>query len=145
MEVIIEGSNIGISFSGLFGFILLIYLLVEIISFSTTSTSLTHKIFLFFVVRKSFKKLIPGWWNIKMISFLTISRKSYNHRCVYIEVERKLPGYKREWTNFVVEVDNFGKIINYSNLNQIKYYDRDLSEDFKLQFNRNKTLEKLGI
>ena len=36
-------------------------------------------------------------------------------------------------------------MVDILNLNQLKYYDRDLSEDFKLQFNRNKTLEKLGI
>ncbi len=144
IEVISEGSNIGISFSGVGGLTLIFYLALETIMLFVSKTFILHKIFLWWRVKSNLRKSIPDWWDIKKVGCLTIQRKSYNCRIVYTKVERNIPGFKKEWTNAFVKVNNFGEIIE-PDLFGIKHYDEDLSEEFKRGFNRNKTLEKLGI
>jgi hypothetical protein len=144
MEVIIEGSNIGISFSGLFGFLLLIYLLVEITSFFTTSTSFTHKIFLYFIVKYRIKKSIPDWWEVSKVGFITTSRSGFNRWNIFVIISRSIPGYEEKTSSEYLFVNNIGKVKKGSFDLSIKLYDEDLG-NYKLLHNRNKTLEKLGI
>ena len=52
-----EGSNIGFSLSGVSGFILLFYVLIEICFFIVTKTFLIHKMIMGLRVRSQIKKL----------------------------------------------------------------------------------------
>ena len=126
MEIIVEGSNIGISFSGLFGFLLLLYLLVEITSFLTTSTSFIHKIFLYFMVKYRIKKSIPDWWVVSKVGFITISRSGFNSWHIFVDISRNIPGYEKKTSCEFLEVNNIGEIKKGSFELAIKLYDEDL-------------------
>jgi len=144
MEVIIDGSNIGISFSGLSGFLLLFYLLLEITSILNSSTSFTHKIFLHFIVKYRVKKSIPEWWDVSKVGFLTISRSGFNRWSVFVDISRNIPGYDEKLSCEILYVNNIGKIKKGSFDLGIRLYDEDLG-NYKVLHERNKTLEKLGI
>ena len=144
MEVIIEGSNIGISFSGLSGFLLLFYIILEIVSFITSSTSFTHRIFLYFMVKYRVKKSIPEWWDVSKVGFLTTSRSGFNRWSVFVDISRNIPGYDERLSCEILYVNNIGKIKKGSFDLGIRLYDEDLG-NYKVLHERNKTLEKLGI
>ena len=144
MEIISEGANIGISFSGLSGFLLILWFMLEIVMIATTKTSFIHKVILYFFVRYRVRKLIPDWWKITNVGFITTDRVRYNRWSVYVKIDRNIPGYEDKWTNEHFEVNRFGVIKEGSFENGITLYDRDL-DSYKVLQNRNKSLEKLGI
>ena len=144
MEVIVEGSNIGISFSGISGFLLLLYFSLEIVSFATTSTSFIHKVFLYFMVKYRVKKSIPDWWVVSKVGFLTTHRIGFNRWSIFVDVSRNIPGYDKKLSCELLEVNNIGEIKKGSFYLGIKLYDEDLG-NYKVLHDRNKNLEKLGI
>ena len=144
MEVIVEGSNIGISFSGLSGFILLFYFIMEIVSIATSSTSFIHKVFLYFMVKYRIKKSIPDWWEVSKVGFLTTSRAGFNRWNIFVDISRNIPGYENRTSCEYFYVNNIGKIKKGSFDLSIQLYDEDLG-NYRVLHERNKTLEKLGI
>ena len=143
MEFYSDGVNIGVVFSGIGGLLLLIYIALVIVNFGVTRTFLSHKIFLYFRVRKQLKKIIPSWWVIKKVDFLTLKRSSFGRKDIYVYVERDIPGYPHRNTSSWVTMNNFGKIIDIGT--DLRIYDEELNDGVKLTYNRNKVLEELGI
>lgn len=144
MDIIVEGGNIGISFSGIFGFMILLYLMIEIVSFATTSTSFIHKVFLYFMVKYRVKKSIPEWWDVSKVGFITTSRVGFNRWSIFVDISRNIPGYERRDSSEYFHVNNIGELKKGSFDLSISLYDEDLG-NYKVLHDRNKTLEKLGI
>ena len=145
-----EGNNIGFSLSGVFGFILLAYILIEFSFFIITKTFLIHKFFIGLRVRSQIKKMLPDWWYIEKISYLTINKRQGEYQ-VYVKVRGKIPtgghhiyGDNTCTTNDWVKVNWLGKIKRQSLMDSIFVEDNTHQSEIK-QWSREKALEKIGI
>lgn len=137
-----EGSNIGFSLSGVSGFILFIYILIEIFFLIITKTFFIHKLLISTRVIIQIRKKMPKHWHISRISLITINKKSNNIYECYVKVKSK---YASElWTNDFIEINRWGTIIESELFYKMKSYDNDFSDKVK-QYNRDKALEQIGI
>jgi hypothetical protein len=161
-----EGSNIGFSLNGVSGFLLLFYVLIEICFFIVTKTFLIHKMIMGLRVRNQIKKMLPDWWYIEKISYLTINRSTkfsivdpllatwsfqYPEYQVYVKVRSKIPtgghhiyGDNTCTTNDWIEVNWLGEIKRQSLMASIFVEDNTHQSEIK-QWSRDSALEKLGI
>jgi hypothetical protein len=145
-----EGSNIGFSLSGVSGFLLLFYILIEFSFIIVTKTFLIHKLFLGLKVRYQIKKMLPDWWYIEKISYLTINKRQGEYQ-VYVRVRSKIPTGGRHiygdntcTTNDWVEVTWLGVIKRQILMASI--FSEDINHQSQIkQWSREKTLEKIGI
>jgi hypothetical protein len=139
-----EGSNIGFSLSGVSGFLLLIYILIEIFFLIITKTFLIHKFFLGLRVCYQIKKMLPDWWYIEKISYLTINKRQGEYQ-VYVKVRSMLTNSLYvDTTNDWVKVNWLGTIKRQSLMASI-FVEDNLHQSQIKQWSREKTLEKLGI
>lgn len=156
-----EGSNIGFSLNGVSGLLLLFYVLIEICFFIVTKTFLIHKMIMGLRVRNQIKKMLPDWWYIEKISYLTINKNDgfvfgggleYQ---VFIRVRSKIPNGVHQiyednkkvllgTTNDWIKVNWLGTIKRQSLMASIFVEDK-LHENEIKQWSREKTLEKIGI
>jgi hypothetical protein len=141
-----EGSQVGFAINGVGGLILLFYVIIELSLFFVTGTFLWHKLLISLRVRKQVSNSIPKWWKINKVSILTVAKKKnnlldWNYEC-YVEVQSKFS--EDQWTNDYVKTDRWGKIVKSDLYDNIKSYDIG-NEDLIKQYNRDNTLEKLGI
>lgn len=147
-----ESSNIGFSLSGVSGFLLLFYIITEIFIFGITRTFIIHKLILGLRVRYQIKKMLPDWWYIEKISYLSINRREGEHE-VYVRVRSKIPTGGRHiaiygdntcTTNDWVKVNWLGTIKRQSLMASI--FSEDINHQSQIkQWSREKTLEKIGI
>lgn len=135
-----HGSQIGISIHGFSGFLLMVYIITDIVFLFTTKSLLIHKLFIWLRLRKMVKKILPAWWKIQTINPLTIEKVGSGYR-VYIQVKNKING---EMTNDYIIVDYLGRIKKHKLTESMKFYDRGLMGEIK-QWQRNKILENIGI
>jgi hypothetical protein len=139
-----EGSNIGFSLSGVSGFLLLIYILIEIFFLIITKTFLIHKFFLGLRVCYQIKKMLPDWWYIEKISYLTINKRQGEYQ-VYVKVRSMLTNSLYvDTTNDWVKVNWLGTIKRQSLMASI-FVEDNLHQSQIKQWSREKTLEKIGI
>lgn len=145
-----HGSQVGFSLNGWSGFLLLIYILIEICFFIVTKTFLIHKMIMGLRVRSQIKKMLPDWWYIEKISYLTINKRQGEYK-VFIRVRCKIPtgghhiyGDNTCTTNDWVEVNWLGTIKRQSLMASIFSEDINHQSEIK-QWSREKTLEKIGI
>jgi len=137
-----EGSNIGFSLSGVSGFILFIYILIEIFFLIITKTFFIHKLLISTRIIIQIRKKMSKHWHISRISLITINKKSNNIYECYVKVKSK---YASElWTNDFIEINRWGTIIESELFYKMKSYDNDFSDKVK-QYNRDKALEQIGI
>lgn len=161
-----EGSNIGFSLNGWSGALLLIYVIIEICFFIITKTFLIHKMIMGLRVRSQIKKMLPDWWCIEKISYLTINRTTnfsilnplldcwsvqYPEYQVFVRVRSKIPTGGHHiyddntcTTNDWVKVNWLGTIRRQSLMDTIFSEDINHQSEIK-QYNRDKALEKIGI
>ena len=109
-------------------------------------------------VRNQIKKMLPDWWYIEKISYLTINKNDgfvfgggleYQ---VFIRVRSKIPtggqhiydGDNTCTTNDWVKVNWLGKIKRQSLMDSIFVEDNTHQSEIK-QWSREKALEKIGI
>jgi hypothetical protein len=150
IEFFHHGSNIGFSLNGWSGFLLLIYILIEIFFLVITKVSFTHKILLGIRVRNQIKKMLPDWWYIEKISYYTINKRQGEYE-VYVRLRSKIStgghhiyGDNTCTTNDWVKVNWLGTIKVQSLMASIFVEDK-LHENEIKQWSREKTLEKIGI
>ena len=161
-----EGSNIGFSLSGVSGFILLFYVLIEICFFIVTKPFLIHKMIMGLRVRSQIKKMLPNWWYIEKMSYLTINRSTkfsivdpllatwsfqYPEYQVYVKVRSKISTgsyhiyrFNTCTTNDWFKVNWLGTIKRQSLMASIFSEDINHQSHIK-QWSREKALEKIGI
>ena len=145
-----QGSNIGFSLNGWSGFLLLIYILIEFSFFIITKTFLIHKIIIGIRVRNQIKKMLPDWWYIEKLSFITINKRQGEYE-VFVRVRSKIPtgghhiyGDNTCTTNDWIKVNWLGSINRQSLMASIFVEDK-LHENEIKQWSREKSLEKIGI
>ena len=145
-----EGSNIGFSINGWSGVFLIFYILIEIFFLIITKVSLIYKIFLGLRVRNQIKKMLPDWWYIEKISYLTINKRQGEYQ-VYVKVRSKISTgsyhiyrFNTCTTNDWVEVTWSGVIKRQSLMASIFSEDINHQSHIK-QWSREKALEKIGI
>ena len=139
-----HGSNIGFSLNGWSGFLLLIYILIEIFFLVITKVSFTHKILLGIRVRNQIKKMLPDWWYIEKISYYTINKRQDEYQ-VYVRVRCKIPtGGHHIYGDSWVEVNWLGTIKRQSLMANVTYLQQRHENEIK-QWSRNKSLEDIGI
>jgi hypothetical protein len=148
-----EGSNVGFSINGVSGFLFLIYIIIEIVFYLITKTFLVHKLFIGLRVRYQVIKVLPKWWCIKKISYLTINRNKIQNRIhddygryeVYIELKSKLSTDDNTiQTNDCLKVNWLGEIFREDLTSNIEFYDNRYQKEIK-QWLRNNALEEIGI
>jgi hypothetical protein len=139
-----HGSSIGFSLNGVSGLLLLFYVLIEICFFIVTKTFLIHKMIMGLRVRNQIKKMLPDWWYIEKISYLTINKRQGEYQ-VYVKVRSMLTNSLYvDTTNDWVKVNWLGTIKRQSLMASIFVEDK-LHENEIKQWSREKNLEKLGI
>ena len=145
-----HGSQVGFSLNGWSGFLLLIYILIEFSFFIITKTFLIHKIIIGIRVRNQIKKMLPDWWYIEKLSFITINKRQGEYE-VYVRLRSKIPtgghhiyGDNTCTTNDWVKVNWLGTIKKQSLMASIFVEDK-LHENEIKQWSREKTLEKIGL
>ena len=137
-----DGSQIGISI-GIYGVLLVSYIIMEVTVIIATKISLIRKSIIYFRVYLQLKKILPKWWKIKKINYFTISKSDLNpHICdCFITIK----SIYNDISNSSIKVSKLGKLSDITSLqSSIKYYDR-LNEDKIKQFKRNNILENIGI
>jgi len=141
-----NGSQLGITISGISGGLLLFYIIIEICLLIVTGTLLWRKILIGFRVWRNINRVIPSWWKVNKISLITISKKKnnlldWNYEC-YVSVSSKcVDGL---WTNDFVKTNSWGKIIKSNILDNINSL--DIKNEYIIkQYNRDSILEELGI
>jgi hypothetical protein len=142
IDVYTHGTEVGISFTNLGGFLLLNYLVFEIIILFRTKSPLIHKLFFWLMVRREVKKIIPDWWDINSIRFVSISKKGAGW-IVYVELRSNIPSNKR-WVSDWVICDFWGRIKDQVLIKRIKSEDKYHVEEIK-SWKRDKALEDIGI
>ena len=145
-----HGSQVGFSLNGWSGFLLLIYILIEFSFFIITKTFLIHKIIIGIRVRNQIKKMLPDWWYIEKLSFITINKRQGEYE-VFVRVRSKIPtgghhiyGDNTCTTNDWIKVNWLGSINRQSLMASIFVEDK-LHENEIKQWSREKSLEKIGI
>ena len=145
-----HGSQVGFSLNGWSGFLLLIYILIEFSFFIITNTFLIHKMIMGLRVRNQIKKMLPDWWYIEKLSFITINKRQGEYE-VFVRVRSKIPtgghhiyGDNTCTTNDWIKVNWLGSINRQSLMASIFVEDK-LHENEIKQWSREKSLEKIGI
>lgn len=143
-----NGNIIGFTVNGTTGTIIIFYLLFELGFFLIGRTLIIHKIFLGLRVRYQVKKMIPKWWYIKKISYLTINSNhdDYVRYEVFIKVMSKVEGNTNDWRTVfaLLKVDWLGKIKEEDLLSNIEFEDVKYQKEIK-QWHRDKLLKDIGI
>jgi hypothetical protein len=140
-----NGSQLGITISGISGVILLLYLTLEITFLVTTRTLLIHKLLINLRVYFTIKRMIPEWWKVCKISLITISKSKSDSgknywRC-YVRVCTRFP---RTWTNDYICCNFWGKVKQQDLLSRISIEDGQLQDKIKI-WKRDKSLCDIGI
>ena len=95
-------------------------------------------------VRNQIKKMLPDWWYIEKISYLTINKRQGEYQ-VYVKVRSMLTNSLYvDTTNDWVKVNWLGTIKVQSLMASIFSADIDHQSEIK-QWSREKSLEKIGI
>lgn len=101
-------------------------------------------------VRNQIKKMLPDWWYIEKISYLTINKRQGEYE-VYVRLRSKIPtgghhiyGDNTCTTNDWIKVNWLGTIKRQSLMASIFSEDINHQSEIK-QWSREKALEKIGI
>ena len=95
-------------------------------------------------VRNQIKKMLPDWWYIEKISYLTINKRQGEYQ-VYVKVRSMLTNSLYvDTTNDWVKVNWLGTIKRQSLMASI-FVEDNLHQSQIKQWSREKTLEKIGI
>jgi len=152
MEIISEPNVIGVAFTGIFGFILLSYLLFEMIFYGHLRILFSHKALINIGLEKRIRKSFPPWWKITNIYQLSgINRPPYKSR-VWVEIESEYnyyDGFFNKASDALfnkasgwVELDRLGRV---EKVFDFSYKDELIPDSFKKKWRRDKLLSDLNI
>lgn len=143
MEFIIENNMIGITLSGITGLLFLFYFIIESVFFHHTKTIMIQNFIAYIFFKKRFSKILPPWWSIQSVKIYSNGFLNYKV-WVSIKLETKSNHTTAGW----IEMNKFFQI-NFSNFESLSYnmefYDRELSDEKKKSYNREKILNDLGV
>ena len=116
----------------------------------TSSIFFVYKIFLYIRLRKNIKKMLPAWWKIKSISYITMRKIGHKQYEAFISVKSLID---ETLTNDYVNFDNKGNIQKgtspFNLLDRIGLYDSfvepELLKNRKKELLRNESFKELGL
>lgn len=117
----------------------------------TSRIFFVYKIFLYFRLRRNINKMLPVWWNIKSISYVTMRKIGHKQYEAFISVKSLIDETQ---TNDYINFDNKGNIVNkktspFSLLDRIGLYDSfvepQLLKNRKKELLRNESFKELGL
>lgn len=117
----------------------------------TSRIFFVYKIFLYIRLRRNINKMLPVWWNIKSISYVTMRKIGHKQYEAFISVKSLIDETQ---TNDYINFDNKGNIVNkktspFSLLDRIGLYDSfvepQLLKNRKKELLRNESFKELGL
>lgn len=159
MNIYFNDSVIGISINTWNSIAFFTYLILEIVSLTITKMSLTHRLIITPFLIYQVKKIIPVYFRVKKFPYF-IKVKSLNSYVSNFEIhlnEEVITEFHKS-NNFdepiatsgflffgKFEFNFFGKIVNYEvNQQRVDAYNQLFKQQIK-QYNRSKSLEKIGL
>lgn len=143
MDFFIQDNMIGIAFTGIFGFAFLLYFIIESVFFYHTKTIMVQNLIAYLLFKKRFKNILPPWWSIESIKVYSNGFFKYK---VWVDI--KLKSRSNHTTGGWIEMNKFFQI-ETSSFEKLRYsmefYDRELSNENKKSYQRDKLLQDLGV
>jgi hypothetical protein len=150
MEVINNGDLVGLAFKGVSGFLILLYLIMEIGFIYHTRMTFLQMILLNIRLNSRIQKSIPPWWKVhKSNQLCSINRPFLKYR-VWVELRLKenqeLKGdlaYSNKYNGWVY-LDRIGRFENDDEINELLQSSK-IPEDIRKKYQREKLLNDLNI
>lgn len=123
---------------------------LEYLEYTSSKMTVIHKTFISFKVRRRLKKVIPTWWMVKKISYLSMNYID-NEIEVYVELKSLITPKNNDyflfgWVNGYVKTSPLGDVLSSSTiLSDISLRDHLIEDIEKKKFTRDDALSKLGI
>ena len=138
-----SGSSVVFSITGYTGLLLLIYLIIEISSYTMTRSFFIHKLIISLRVRREIKKIIPPWWKVEYVSLVGIQAKWPNFS-VLIRLKSDISTHSSFFGSITTYITTnwYGKIEKEAFTDFIKENDNELEVKKWL---REKRLNEIGI
>jgi hypothetical protein len=144
MEVINNGEVVGLVFKGVSGFLILLYLIMEIGFIYHTRMTFIQMILLNIGLNKRIQKSLPPWWKVHKTNQLCgINRPFLKYR-VWVELRLKESHTYSNKYNGWIYLDRFGRFENKGEINEILLTSK-IPEDIKKKYQREKLLNDLNI
>jgi hypothetical protein len=142
MEVINNGEVVGLVFKGVSGFLILLYLIMEIGFIYHTRMTFIQMILLNIGLYKRIQKSLPPWWKVHKTTHLCgFNRPLFKYR-VWVELRLK-ESHTNKYDGWVY-LDIFGRFENKGEINEILLTFK-VPEDIKKKYQREKLLNDLNI
>lgn len=138
-----SGSSVVFSITGYTGLFLLIYLIIEISSYTITRSFFIHKLIISLRVRREIKKILPEWWKVEYVSLVGIQAKWPNFS-VLIRLKSDISTHSSFFGSITtyITANWYGKIEKEAFTDFIKENDNELEVKKWL---REKRLSEIGI
>ena len=144
MEVINNGEVVGLAFKGVSGFLILLYLIMEIGFIYHTRMTFLQMILLNIRLNSRIKKSLPPWWKVHKTSQLcSINRPFLKYR-VWVELRLKESHTYSNKYNGWVYLDRIGRFENNDEINELLQASK-IPEDIRKKYQREKLLNDLNI
>lgn len=137
MSIEIIDSSISLSF-GVIDFVILLFIIFEIINWRQTGIPITYRIFLYYMIKSQIERnYLPKSWKIRSL-FWMIRYKSFTVFLMDSYHDDNLYGNHVSATGYL---SHFGKIKSNNIINQVKI--KELADP--IQVKRDKKLRELGL
>jgi hypothetical protein len=145
MEIVISDGLISLAFKGLFGIIILLYIIMEIGFLYWTRMIFIQMALVNIGLKRRIERIIPPWWYVHNKTQLCgINRPFLKYR-VWIEFRLKSdsdPYFKK--INGWIYLDRLGRVENIFELeNTFIDKDKEVSDSIKKKYHREKILNQL--
>jgi hypothetical protein len=144
MEIITTEEAIGILFKGVYGILILLYLIMETGFIYHTRMTFLQMLIININLKKSINKSLPPWWIVNKTSQLcSINRPFLKYR-VWVDLRLKEShSYSNKYNGWVY-LDRLGRFENKNEINELLRASK-IPEDIKKKYQREKLLNDLNI
>ena len=147
MEIVVSDGLISLAFKGVFGILILLYIIMEIGFLYWTRMTFLQMLIININLKNRINKNLPPWWIVNKTSQLcSINRPFLKYR-VWVEFRLKSdsdPYWKK--INGWIYLDRLGRVENRFELeNTFIDKDKEISDSIKKQYKREKLLNDLNI
>jgi hypothetical protein len=144
MEIITTEEAIGILFKGVYGILILLYLIMEIGFIYHTRMTFLQMVIININLKKRINKNLPPWWVVNKTSQLcSINRPFLKYR-VWVDLRLKEShSYSNKYNGWVY-LDRLGRFENKNEINELLRASK-IQEDIKKKYQREKLLNDLNI
>jgi hypothetical protein len=145
MEVVVSDGLISLVFKGVFGILILLYIIMEIGFLYWTRMTFIQMLLVNIGLKRRLKKIIPPWWYVhNKTQLFGINRPLLKYR-VWVEFRLKSDSdtYWKK-VNGWIHLDRLGRVENRFELeNTFIDKDKEVPDSIKKKYHREKILNKL--